>query len=327
MGNLTIIIFLLLIVVCLLFGLYLLKSSNRSAANDEGIRIKASSHSIVSVRKISDSSSYEVTVEDMPIADMYEEGEFLMYEESPLERWLRTDISDEERRLLSEELKVRYGIDMGWNGDVATVEHEDKDDASDIIDSYLSEFEETDIVTEEEVNPETLMPKSFYPSVNRFDGYDPFAEEEPKDDVRGAVEILMRYIIDNYRKGLLKPELVVHASERYEEVMEDVAEDMDMSIDIERLRREQNLSGIRVDRSIMDMPFEDFDMYIHDEVASAAVSEVIPEDVEEDTEDDKAEDIDIELDSIEEIEQEEESEDEEPSFTPVKYNWGDFGEN
>jgi hypothetical protein len=257
----------------------------------------------------------------MPIADMYEEGEFLMYEESPLERWLRTDISDEERRLLSEELKVRYGIDMGWNGDVATVDNEDKD-------SYLSEFEETDIVTEEEVNPETLMPKSFYPSVNRFDGYDPFAEEEPKDDVRGAVEILMRYIIDNYRKGLLKPELIVHASERYEEVMEDVAEDMDMSIDIERLRREQNLSGIRVDRSIMDMPFEDFDMYIHDEVASAAVSEVIPEDVEEeDTEDDKTEDIDIELDSIEEIEQEEESEDEAPSFTPVKYNWGDFGEN
>ena len=326
MGNLTIIIFLLLIIVCLLFGFYLLKSSSaRTSDNDEGIRIKASSHSIVSVRKISDSSSYEVTVEDMPIADMYEEGEFLMYEESPLERWLRTDISDEERRLLSEELKVRYGIDMGWNGVVATVDNEDKDDTSDITDSYLSEFEETDIVAEEEVNPETLMPKPFYPSVNRFDSYDPFAEDEPKDDVRGAVEILMRYIIDNYRKGLLKPELVVHASERYEEVMEDVAEDM--SIDIERLRREQNLSGIRVDRSIMDMPFEDFDMYIHDEVASAAVSEVIPEDVEEkDTEGGKAEQFDTEIDNTENIEQEE-MDDEIQPFSPKKYDWGDFGEN
>ena len=308
MGSPVIIILLIIIVALLALGFYLIKSNAPSGGDDEGVRVIGSAHSIVSVRKLSDGGSmYEVKVEDLPVIDMYDEGEFLHHEESPLERWLRDDISMEERRLLAEELKTRYGIDMGWT-DPANTDNDTSDSEP--------------VLEDEEVDPETLMPIAPAKSnINQFASYNPF-EGENEGSVREAVEVLMRFIIENYRKGLLKPEVVVHASERYEQEMDVVAQDM--SVDIERLRREQNLSGIRIDSSIVNMPFEAFDMYVHDTVASAAVSEVLSEEV---ADEDIAEQVE-EIDDSPELVAEGRKDDDAPADTDaVGYDWGDLGDN
>ena len=153
----------------------------------------------------------------------------------------------------------------------------------------------------------------------------------------------MRFIFDSYSRGLLKPELVVLAQERYGK--ESKANASDMGVDIERLRREQDMSGVRVDPEIAAMPLEAFDMYIHEAVASAAVEEVVNDviKVEEENPTVKSPDEEssevpygevYELDPTKETDMDtenEEEEEEEPLAPPKPVNdsgfdWGDMGE-
>lgn len=259
MGNGIFLLALAFIGVMMLLGFYFIYSSNNShhGKGDEGVRIVGSPHSIVSVRKVGNSGMYEVKVDDLDIADMYDAEEFLIHEESPLDRWMRTDISDEERRLLAEELKFRYGIDMGWSPD-----DQDPVERKKVYDDEDDEAEE--------VNPDTHMP--IKGNVNRFAGYNPFGEESEDDDDT-KIEVLMRFVFDSYKRGLLKPELVVLAQDRYGKQNQEIVKSM--GVDIERLRREQDKNGIRVKPEIAEMSLDALDMYIHEAVASAAVEEVV----------------------------------------------------
>ena len=266
----SIIIILLLLILMVAFGFYLIYTNpSRKTDNvqDPGIRIVGTEGSIVSVRKVAEDGGYEVKVDSIPIVDMYDEGEFLYHEESPMERWLRSDISDEERRLLHEELKTRYGIDMGWTPTSS---------------ESASDEDETDVV-ETEVDPDTLIPVG---KVNRFEGYNPFAEEGVQSIDEKQVLGLLKFIIDNYSKGLLRPEVLVTASERYGS---SVAE---KDVDLEQLRRQQDLTGVKVDQELLEMSFEEFDMYVHDAVATAAVSEVMTDDVVHDVTSGEQSDVD-----------------------------------
>lgn len=256
MGNVFIFVALVIIICLMIVGFYFIFTNKTPIGADEGVRIVGSAHSIVSVRKVANTGMYEVKVDDIPMADMYEEGEFLYHEESPLDRWMRTDISNEERRLLHEELKLRYGIDMGWI--------DNQKEEEDIVERT----EEDEQEQEEEVNPDTLMPVG---SVNRFNGYNPFDLTSDEDGDDSKVEVLMRFVFDSYMKGLLKPEIVILAQDRYGKKTQGNNETM--GVDIERLRREQDLSGAKADPSIADMAFDEFDSFVHNEVASAAVEE------------------------------------------------------
>lgn len=162
-----IIIFLFIIIIMMLAGGYFFFSGLNAAAkghsdNGASIRIVGSEKSIVSVRKVSGTDDYEVRVEEVPYIDAYAAGEFLDYEETPIERWQRDDISDEERRLLKEQIFELYGLRVIWD---------DPDGASEAQEVDKDDDQEEDDAQEEEQKGGR---------VNAFD-YDPFENSDYRD--------------------------------------------------------------------------------------------------------------------------------------------------
>lgn len=236
-------ILLLVILVVMLGGFYLIFTSGRKpsvAPDDAGVRIIGSQRSIVSVRKVNEPGVYEVRVEDAPMLDLYDEGLFLEHEESLLDRWMRTDISAEERRLLAEEIRMRHGLELklpeGVEEEPAPQEAAEEPEAA-----------------EEEVDPESLEPVKG--GVNRFEGYDPFGVRDPR------AEALMEFVTDSYRRGFLRPEVFVYACETYGGGT--------AAVDLDLLRRECGLGDRWNDPELEAMSLGEFDIYVHKEAAAA----------------------------------------------------------
>lgn len=253
MYSSAVLVLLVIIVLMMVVGFYFIFSGQSAPRQfkDEGVRIVGSEHSIVSVRKVSEPGGYEVRVEDAPGIDFYDDDLFMEYQENLFDRWMRDDISDEERARIIEEIAERHGIELPWNPDEmrrireSAPAQEPAAGAQEVADES---------VEEEEVDPDTQMPLKG--KVNSFD-YDPFSVRDERSDV------LLAFIRDSYLKGLLKPEILLYAYDVY-----GMAGSM-AGIDIERLKREQKVTGARVPKDVVEMPLEEFDIYVHAEVAAA----------------------------------------------------------
>ena len=160
-----VIILLVMVVIMLCVGFYFIfvpaAQNVRHSEGASAVRIVGSEKSIISVRKVEGTQDYEIKVEEIPYVDAYAAGEFLSYEESPFERWMRDDISHEERMLLHEEIKRLYGVDINWDSEVEPEE------------GQLDDGEDDDRDLQDGIVPQD--PDQSRNRVNKFD-YDPFEQ-------------------------------------------------------------------------------------------------------------------------------------------------------